>query len=167
MLKQEFAAYKLATRPRVPRCPGLEQNQIEYWRLQEGLTTWKKAAKFMMAISHFFGSCRASFFINHDASSSQLVRPSKRGSLKTSWRWHWCFSSTEPQQPWAAVKSQSSAVMAAHQLHPVSYPNPFQWACLDADCGWDMIALKLDTYLNHNRHLNKWISPIWKSGSAM
>ena len=45
--------------------------------------------------------------------------------------------------PW--VKWQDSAVMAAHQLYPISNLNPFQGDLLiDAECGRDMTALNPD-----------------------
>ena len=63
--------------------------------------------------------------------------------------------------PW--VKWQDSAVMAAHQLYPISNLNPFQGDLLiDAECGRDMTALKPKN-LNHNQHLNKWLTPTWKT----
>ena len=133
MMKQELAAYKGVTE-NVPR-PGARPNGMR-WRLREGLPPWKWAAKIMMARLPSSGDAECIFSLTSVAFSAQHERV-----LKTSWRWHRCFSSTESQQPRAAVTSQSSAVMATHQLL-ISNLDPFQGVCLDAYCGWDSTVLK-------------------------
>ena len=128
MSKQELAAYEDAR-----KCASARSKTAlsSGGYIREGLPRQKKAAKIMMAISscsaaaeHVFSLMPAAFSAHHE-----------RVLQDYSWRRHWCSSSTESQQPCAAVKSQSAAaVLAVHHLYPVSNSggNHFKGVCLDA-----------------------------------
>ena len=110
-VKQDLAAHQVATknvsRPRARPYWAVEATGRPS-HVEESCQAW---------LSHLPESTAEPVF---SITSLRPLASSKKGSSKTSWRWHWCSSSTELQQPWAAVKWQSLAVMAAHQLYPIS-----------------------------------------------
>ena len=90
MLKQGLAAYKVATE-NVPR-PGPRPHRVVE-------ATGRPSHVEESCQDHdgyliFFGSCRAWLSFHQ---RQQPSAPSTRGSLKTSWKWHWYSSSTQSQ----------------------------------------------------------------------
>ena len=69
MLKEELAAYKVATENVSP-----DQDRTEWWRLREGLPTWKKAAKIMMAIAPSSAAAERVFSLMSDSFGAQQER---------------------------------------------------------------------------------------------
>ena len=110
-------------------------------------------ASIMMAITPSFGSCRRlCLFIN----LSSLKR--KRGSSKTSWRWHWWSNSTEPQQ-WSHKVLVQQCRQHIKLFNFDLYPSHWD-ACLDACWLWlRYAAFEISTKTGKRILL---ITPTWK-----
>ena len=67
--KQELSAYKVAAKDVLP-----EQDCAEWWKLRQGLPTWKKAAKIVMAIDPSWAAAKRVFLLLKAAFTAQQER---------------------------------------------------------------------------------------------
>ena len=107
-----------------------EQDRIEWWRLREGLPTWKKAAKIMMAIAPSSAAAERVFWLMLAALSAQPERVLE-DRLKVA---------LMLQFNEAAVATHSSftvdTLLQVSTVKNKQTKTPFQVTCSVADCGW-------------------------------